>query len=140
MSTDAEQSAAGPSKRARRTTARSYGPLAVVAAAFVLMAAAVPPLEREEQAFAGNVEVPSVGGPSATTPAGAPADPGAAGPEGTAPGAADPRGTGGGPTGGTGGEQSPNAGVAPCPAPTLQVPGDPSSPPPSPPHTPPVGH
>src|SRR3546814_4429089 len=92
MSTDAEQSAAGPSKRARRTTARSYGPLAVVAAAFVLMAAAVPPLEREEQAFAGNVEVPSVGGPSATTPDGAPADPGAAGPEGTAPGAADPGG------------------------------------------------
>src|SRR3546814_2352470 len=73
------------------------------------MAVAVPPREREEQAFAGNVEVPSVGGPSATTPDGAPADPGAAGPEGTAPGAADPGGTGGGTTGGTGGEQSPNA-------------------------------
>src|SRR3546814_15983294 len=37
MSTDAEQSAAGPSKRARRTPARSYGPLAVVAAALVLL-------------------------------------------------------------------------------------------------------
>src|SRR3546814_1890669 len=93
------------------------------------MAAAVPPLGREEQAFAGNVEGPSVGGPSATTPDGAPADPGAAGPEGTAPGAADPGGTGGGTTGGTGGEQSPNAGVAPCTDRTLQVPGDPYSPP-----------
>jgi hypothetical protein len=111
--------------RARSNLLRSYGPLAAVATAFLLMAAAVPPVERDEQAYAGAVDVPDIGA-GATGPGGA----AAAGVDPGAPGAAAPEAgsaaTAGGGDGSGGGA---NAGVGPCPDRTLQVPGDPYSPP-----------
>src|SRR5690606_23696181 len=111
---------------------RSYGPLAAAAGAFLLMAAAVPPVERAHQAYAGQVEVPSftVGDATGTAThdevAGdAPGAEEGASPSGEGGGAAAAGGDGGGGDGGGGA----NAGVAPCPDRTHQVPGDPYSPP-----------
>jgi hypothetical protein len=93
------------------------------------MAAAVPPLEREEQAWSGAVQVPDVGGGSAVGPDGAPA----AGADPSNPGGPDADGAPGAASGaegagpGTGGNG--NAGVSACTDRTLQVPGDPYSPP-----------
>lgn len=105
---------------------RSYGPLAVVALAFLLMAATVPTSERAHEAYAGNVQVPSFGatGTAALTPDQAAAA--AAGGDATATTAAGGGGqaqAGGGDGGGGVG------GVSPCTDRTLQVPGDPYSPP-----------
>jgi hypothetical protein len=99
--------------------ARSYGPLLGAALAFLLMAAAVPTADREHQAYAGNVEVPSFSG--GTTGGDGGGTGGTGGPGGTT------SGDGGG-TGGTGGGGS-QGGVSPCTDRTLQVPGDPYSPP-----------
>ena len=114
-------------KEPGRTTlglARSYGPLAAVALAFLLMAAAVPTADREHQAFAGNVEVPDF---SAGDTAGGETDGDAA----TTDAGTDGPGEAGTAGGGTGGEAEGGAqgGVAPCTDRTLQVPGDPYSPP-----------
>jgi hypothetical protein len=107
-----------------RGLVRSYGPLAVVAAAFLVMAAAVPALPREHEEYAGAVTVPTVvsgtagAGTTTTVPGGGPS---------TEPGsAAAPSGgssAGGGAVEGTGG------GVQACADRSLQVPGDPYSPP-----------
>ncbi len=111
-----------PRPPSTRRLLRSYGPLAAVAVAFLLMAATVPAESRDHQAYAGGVTVPTVI-----------ADPGTGGP-GTTVGSAGP---GGGPGGGDGsgrpsgdGGASGGAGaVGPCTDRTLQVPGDPYSPP-----------
>lgn len=116
------------SLRARTNLLRSYGPLIAVAMAFLLMAVAVSPLERDEQAYAGAVQVPDIGSGS-TNADGSPA----AGVDPNAPDA--PSGTGGtggetgGPGGGDGDRAGGNAGVGACADRTLQVPGDPYSPP-----------
>jgi hypothetical protein len=94
-----------------------------VAIGFMVMAAAVPAIDREHQEYAGAVTVPTVvadpgaGGPSTTVAGGTPGAPGAPGSPDAGPGGTDP-GTGGG-----------NGGVGPCADRTLQVPGDPYSPP-----------
>lgn len=106
---------------------RSYGPLALVAAAFVVMAATVPAVSRDEQTFAGNVTVPNVvGGPAGTNPDGTPLDPSADPTDPNAPGGGG-AGTDGSSDGGGGSGASPT--VGPCADRTLQVPGDPYSPP-----------
>ena len=107
----------------RRTTlgvARSYGPLLAAAATFLLMAAVVPTADREHQAFAGSVEVPSFEG-DAAGPGGA-----AGTATETAAGAGDAAAGGRAGAAGGGGAQG---GVSPCTDRTLQVPGDPYSPP-----------
>lgn len=106
---------------------RSYGPLALVAAAFVVMAATVPAVSRDEQTFAGNVTVPNVvGGPAGTNPDGTPLDPSADPTDPNAPGGGG-AGTDGSSDGGGGSGAGPT--VGPCADRTLQVPGDPYSPP-----------
>jgi hypothetical protein len=102
--------------------ARSYGPLLGAALAFLLMAAAVPTADRERQAYAGNVEVPRFDGEVAAGPAGTGGDGGGA--TGGAGGGGGGQGDGGG--AGGGGSQG---GVSPCTDRTLQIPGDPYSPP-----------
>jgi hypothetical protein len=107
---------------------RSYGPLAGAAAAFLLMAATVPAAERDHQAFAGSVEVPSFTAGAEGGAAGAAEQAGAE--EQIAATAGDGAGTGGSAAGGGGGGGSgANGGVSPCTDRTLQVPGDPYSPP-----------
>jgi len=122
-----------PSLRPPRGLLRSYGPLAVAAAAFLLMAAAVPAAERDHQAYAGSVEVPSFA-PGGGSAAGDGADASAGDPDGTAAagagGPTDDGGAGGaGATAETSGGSGSNQGVSPCTDRTLQVPGDPYSPP-----------
>jgi hypothetical protein len=103
---------------------RSYGPLGAVAVAFLVMAATVPVLPRPHDSYAGAVSVPKVtaGGPGTAA--------GAAGPAATAAG--DPAAAGGpavqAAEGGAGGGGA-QGGVGPCTDRTLQVPGDPYSPP-----------
>ena len=109
-----------PVRRLHLRLARSYGPLLAVAMAFLLMAVVVPTADRTHEAFAGNVAVPDFTGDQAAGPAGTGGTDGAA-----TDGAAGS--TGG--TGGTGGQAAAQGGVTPCPDRTLQVPGDPYSPP-----------
>ena len=92
---------------------RSYGPILLVAVAFVVMATSVSTVKRERVEYAGAVSVPTIPGSGGT-------DGGVGGTGGgTTAGA-----TGGTTGGGTGG------GVQPCPGGrTKQVPGDPYSPP-----------
>ena len=97
---------------------RSYGPILAIAMVFLLMAAIVPTAGREHQAYAGNVEVPDFTEGAAADPnAVAAADPNAA---------ATAEATQGGSADQSGGAQG---GVQPCTDRTLQVPGDPYSPP-----------
>ncbi len=115
---------------ATRGLLRSYGPLSAVALAFLLMAAVIPTVDRERQAFAGNVSVPNFSNRETAGPGGTTADGSAAGSDGVA----GPEGSGGGAGGGAGqpggsGGQGGQGGVAPCRDRTLQVPGDPYSPP-----------
>ena len=109
-----------PVRRLNLRLARSYGPLLAVAMAFLLMAVVVPTADRTHEAFAGNVAVPDFTGDQAAGPAGTGGTDGAA-----TDGAA---GSTGGP-GGTGGQAAAQGGVTPCTDRTLQVPGDPYSPP-----------
>jgi len=114
--------------RPPRGLLRSYGPLAGAAGAFLLMAATVPAAERDHQAFAGSVEVPSFTTGSEAAADGAAEEAGAA----EQPGAAAEGGAGAGGSaagGGEGGGSGANGGVSPCTDRTLQVPGDPYSPP-----------
>jgi len=114
--------------RPPRGLLRSYGPLAGAAAAFLLMAATVPAAERDHQAFAGSVEVPSFTSGSGGTAAGGGEQAGAAEQAGaTAGSGAGPGGSDA--SGGGGGGSGANGGVSPCTDRTLQVPGDPYSPP-----------
>jgi hypothetical protein len=100
-----------------RRILRSYGPILVVAVAFVVMATTVSTIDRQRVEYAGAVTVPSL--PS-TTPGEAGTTGGTGGTGGT---------TGGTGTTGGGGQQS-IGGVQPCPGGrTKQVPGDPYSPP-----------
>lgn len=109
---------------APRGVLRSYGPLALVAGGFLLMAAMVSPVSRARQEYAGAVSVPSVstdggdGGPTTTVAGGAPGE--APGEQGGQPGATPGAGPGG---------SGANGGVSACTDRTLQVPGDPYSPP-----------
>jgi hypothetical protein len=102
---------------------RSYGPLAAAAGAFLIMAASVPALPREHQAYAGAVQVPTViaapgaGGATSTT---ASDGTGAGSQAGAQPGATGPDESGDAGGGG---------GVGACTDRTLQIPGDPYSPP-----------
>jgi hypothetical protein len=86
---------------------------------FLLMAVVVPTAHREHEAYAGSVEVPTftseVAGPQA------------AGTDGTATGGAT--GPAGSTPGGAAGQGASQGGVTPCTDRTLQVPGDPYSPP-----------
>lgn len=113
--------------RPPRGLLRSYGPLAAAAAAFLLMAATVPAAERDHQAFAGSVEVPSFTAGSDGTAAGATEQAGAAEQAGATAGSGS--GPGGSDAAGGGGGSGVNGGVSPCTDRTLQVPGDPYSPP-----------
>jgi hypothetical protein len=108
--------------RLRRKFLQSYGPLAAVAAGFLVMAATVPALPREHEEYAGSVSVPNVvadpDGDGQPGDAGADPAAGVTGPGGTAaPGAAGPGTTEGA------------AAVGACGGQTAQVPGDPYSPP-----------
>jgi hypothetical protein len=101
-----------------RRMLRSYGPLLAVAVAFLIMAAAVSPLDREKVEYAGAVTVPTIG-----------VGDGTGGADGTTGGTGGTGGTTGGSAGGTTGGQ-PGSGLQPCPGGrTKQVPGDPYSPP-----------
>jgi len=97
---------------------KSYGPLLAVALAFVVMAATVSALPRERVELAGAAVVPDVAG-------------GDTGGDGAGPGTGGDGGTGGTGTGGTGGAQGSGSvdAVGACKDRTLQVPGDPYSPP-----------
>ncbi len=96
---------------------RSYGPLLALGIAFVIMAAAVSPLDRERVEYAGAVTVP-------TLPGG-----GTDGTAGTTDGTGGTTGGTGGTGGGTGGTGQVGA-LGACPGGrTKQVPGDPYSPP-----------
>jgi Periplasmic binding protein len=108
-----------PVRRLNLSVARSYGPLLAVAMVFLLMATVVPTADREHQAYAGNVEVPNFENGQAAAPGETGGTDGA--------GAGGTGGTGGGGTGGGGGGAQ--GGVSPCTDRTLQVPGDPYSPP-----------
>ncbi len=122
-----------PARASRRAGTRgilrSYGPLAVVAAAFLVMATTVPAMERERQEYAGAVSVPNVvpdDPADAVGPDGAPGTP--VGPDGQpATGPGSPADPGAAPSGeeASGG----NAAVGACGDRTQQVPGDPYSPP-----------
>jgi hypothetical protein len=107
-------------RRLSLRVARSYAPLLAVAMAFLLMAVVVPTVDREHEAFAGNVEVPNFENGDAAGPGGAGGTDGGGGEVGTG---------GAGGTGGTGGSGGGGQGVTPCTDRTLQVPGDPYSPP-----------
>lgn len=103
-----------------RGLARSYGPIAAAALAFLLVAVTVSPLPREQQTISG----PGVAGgvPGATVPGGGPASvagtPGAPGtPGATIAGSGAPAGGGA------------NGGVQACKDRAKQVSGDPYSPP-----------
>lgn len=114
---------------------RSYLPVGVVAAAFLLMAAAVEPLPRDEIRSSGPLEVP-LGGPATGPASGIGSTDDDAGEAGT-----DPAGDQGSPgdatgsdeaagPGGPGGPGTTSAGgVQPCADRAEQVPGDPYSPP-----------
>ncbi len=111
---------------ATRGLLRSYGPLGAIALAFLLMAAVVPIADRERETYAGNVSVPTPGGDTTGGDDGGTTTGGTGGDGG--PGGTDGGTTGGsGGTGGTGGGGG--GGVQPCTDRTLQVPGDPYSPP-----------
>jgi len=100
---------------AERRLLHGYGPLAGLLLAFVLMAAFVPTIAREKV-------VETVSGASSST----------SGNTGSSTAAAGTAGTAGSSTGGAGsGTATAAAGgtVSPCPGRTLQVPGDPYSPP-----------
>ena len=110
-----------------RRTLRPYAPVAAIAVLFLLMATVVSPVERDRQALAGSIEVPLAPGPlpgstpnpdgTVTLPDGTVTQPGATpGSPGAAPG-------------GPGTPAGPVSGVAPCTDRTMQVPGDPYSPP-----------
>jgi len=114
---------APPSAGSPWAVLRSYGPLGVVAVAFLLMAALVPTADRAHQAFAGNVQVPDLTGGGAAAGVTPGAEGAAAGPDAGATGEA--AGVDGGGAGGGSGV----GGVTPCTDRTLQVPGDPYSPP-----------
>jgi hypothetical protein len=84
--------------RSQAPLARSYGPLATVAVAFVIMAIAVDPLPRDRETFAGNVSVPTIqtgNGPVVTNPDGTQGKSGQAGTSGQQ-GAQNPSGNQGG--------------------------------------------
>lgn len=106
--------------RATQRLFRSYGPLAAVAVGFLLMAAAVPAAPRDHQDYAGAVTVPTPGaaGASGAAAASEAGDPAAASTAGTASTGTSSAGEGGG-----------VGGVGACTDRTLQVPGDPYSPP-----------
>ena len=99
---------------------RSYGPLLAVAVAFIVMATTVSALPRERVEYAGAISVPvvGVGGP----------DGAGAGPDGAGGGPAGAGGTGGA-GGGTSGGGGGAGAVGACRDRTVQVPGDPYSPP-----------
>jgi hypothetical protein len=109
-------------RRLNLRLARTYGPLLGVAMAFLLMAVVVPTVDRGHEAYAGNVEVP-------TFTDGGPAGPGGAGTTDGTGGEGTTGGSGGGTGGGTDGSGGGQGGVTPCTDRTLQVPGDPYSPP-----------
>jgi hypothetical protein len=95
-----------------RRAVRSYGPLVVASAAFLVVAAAVA-VPRDHVAYRGPVEVPGDVTTALVDESGAPVE---------GPVAAGPGGAAGVVTGA-------NAGVRACPDRALQVPGDPYSPP-----------
>ncbi|MFL6206264.1 MAG: hypothetical protein ACJ739_13035 [Acidimicrobiales bacterium] len=107
-------------RRLNLRVVRSYGPLLAVAMVFLLMAVVVPTADRAHEAYAGNVEVPTFATGQAAGPEGAAAA-GAAATDGTA--------AAGDTTGGAGSGGGSQGGVTPCTDRTLQVPGDPYSPP-----------
>jgi hypothetical protein len=109
---------------------RPYLPIVAAGTACLLMAALVAPLEPSRTTSAGAVDVPLAagGGDRATGDGGAATAGGSAadgGPGGDGGGSAGPRGSS--PQGGDGGPA--RGGVQPCTDRTLQVPGDPYSPP-----------
>ncbi|HET7654457.1 MAG TPA: hypothetical protein VFK42_15575 [Acidimicrobiales bacterium] len=122
------RSAAGPSAPTRKVI-RSYAPIAVVAAVFLLMAGVVHPIDRpvERELAAGQDSGAIAGGVPADAAPAAGGGTGASGAGGTVP----TTGTGGGGVGAqtSGGGGGAGAGVQRCPDRAQQVPGDPYSPP-----------
>ena len=97
-----------------RALGRGYGTVVALALAFLLVTVAFPPVDREEQALAGVPGAVSVGGPATgLTPE-----------DQAAVDAAQAAGVTGGPTA-TAGGSAPSG----CPDRSVQVPGDPYSPP-----------
>lgn len=109
---------------------RPYLPVAIAALFFLVMAAVVSPLPRDEQSIAAPIDIPlgtpETASPGVTTPDGAPVDP-AEGPAGTASDGSA------GPSGSVGVDQPQAAGgvggVQRCTDRERQVDGDPYSPP-----------
>ncbi|HUI05001.1 MAG TPA: hypothetical protein VLZ77_15785 [Acidimicrobiales bacterium] len=110
---------------AERRVLRGYGPLAGLLVAFILMAAFVPSIAREQDVVSqGSGGASSVSLPGTAAAAGG----GAAGTAGSAAGAGT-TGHSAGTAARPGAVASGAAATTPCPGRTLQVPGDPYSPP-----------
>ena len=122
--------------RTTLTLLRPYVPLVAFAVACLVMAVAVSPLERRRSAAAGSIDVPLAvggsGGSGLSPEAGATdttlATDGTGGPAGGGGGAPGQAGQPGA-QGGGGGQSAPRGAVQACRDRTLQVPGDPYSPP-----------
>ncbi len=102
-----------------------YGPIAAALVVFTLVIAFVSPVTRDHEVLAGSIQVPLAGGTTPTTAPGA-ADTGAAA---TSGGATADGGGGAGTGAGTNPSAPATGGVTPCTDRTMQVPGDPYSPP-----------